>query len=166
MGQEVAVTALQMISAISCVANDGILVKPKILKFIQRNDGQIIKSFPTQKVRRVISAETAQDLKGILIGVVENGTGKRAKVPGYKVAGKTGTAQKAKPQGGYYKHKYVSSFVGFILADDEPIISILVVVNEPRPVHFGSIVCAPVFRKIASETLKYLKMSNEAEKVN
>jgi len=97
--------------------------------------------------------------------VVENGTGKRAKVPGYKTAGKTGTAQKAKPQGGYYKHKYVSSFVGFVSAD-EPIISILVVVNEPHPVHFGSRVCAPVFKKIATETIRYLEMANEVKRAD
>ncbi len=165
IGQEIAVTPIQLICAISSVANDGILVKPKILKFIQHKNGQIIKSFPTQEVHRVISIETAQALKQILVGVVENGTGKRAKVPGYKAAGKTGTAQKAKPEGGYYKHKYVSSFVGFVPVD-EPIISILVVLNEPRPAYFGSRVCAPVFRKIATETLRYLKMTNETERVN
>ncbi|MCQ9207866.1 MAG: penicillin-binding protein 2 [Omnitrophica bacterium] len=165
IGQEVAVTPLQLISAISCVANDGVLLKPKILRSIQRQNGEIIKSFPTQEVRRVISIETARTLKEILAGVVENGTGKRAKVPGHKTAGKTGTAQKAKPKGGYYKHKYVSSFIGFVPAD-EPVISILVIVNEPRLEHFGSRVCAPVFKKIATETLRYLEMSNELKRVD
>ncbi len=158
MGQEIAVTPMQLISALSCVANDGKLLKPKISKFIQRKDGRIIKSYPTQQVRRVISVKTARLLKEVLAGVVENGTGKLAKVEGYATAGKTGTAQKANPQGGYYRDKYISSFVGFVPAD-EPLISILVVLNEPHPQYFGGKVAAPIFRKIATETLRYLKMS-------
>jgi cell division protein FtsI/penicillin-binding protein 2 len=165
IGQEIAVTPIQLICAISSIANEGILVRPKILKCIQRKDGEIIKSFPTQKVHRVITAEVAASLKQILTGVVENGTGKRAKVSGYKVAGKTGTAQKAKPEGGYYKHRYFSSFVGFAPAD-QPVISILIVLNEPHPQYFGGTVCAPVFSRIATETLRYLKISNEAKRVN
>lgn len=165
MGQEIAVTPIQLICAISSIANEGVLVKPKILKSIQRRDGEIIKSFRTQKVRRVITAETAATLTEVLTGVMENGTGKRAKVAGYKAAGKTGTAQKAKPGGGYYEHRYFSSFVGFVPAN-KPIISILVVLNEPHPQYFGGTVCAPVFSKIATETLRYLKMSNEAERLN
>lgn len=162
IGQEIAVTPIQLIQAISCIANDGILVRPKIIKLIQRKDGQIIKSFSAREVRRVISVETAKTLKEILTGVVENGTGKKAKVPGYKTAGKTGTAQKAKPRGGYYKRKYYSSFVGFVPAD-RPVISILVVFNEPRPEYFGGRVAAPVFKKIATETLKYLKSLSPKE---
>ncbi len=165
MGQEIAVTPIQMICAISCVANDGVLVKPKLLKYIQRQDGQIIKSFPTQEVRRVISVETAHTLKGILTACVENGTGKRAEVPRYKTAGKTGTAQKAKPGGGYYRHRYFASFVGFVPAE-QPLIAILVVLNEPTPVYFGGTVAAPVFRKIATETLRYLEMSDEVKGIN
>ncbi|NQS99981.1 MAG: hypothetical protein HQ595_02760, partial [Candidatus Omnitrophica bacterium] len=166
MGQEVAVTPIQLLSAVSAVANDGVLLKPKIIKSIQHRDGQVIKIYPTQKVRRVISTQTAQSLKQILAGVVENGTGKKAKVPGYKTAGKTGTAQKAKPQGGYYQRKYVSSFIGFVPAD-RPVISILVVLNEPYPRYFGGTVCAPVFKNIAVETLRYLKMSNdEIKRIN
>jgi len=166
IGQEIAVTPIQLIRAISCVANNGILVKPKLLKSVQDKEGRIIKSFPTKNVRRVISPETARTLTEILAGVVENGTGKRARVSGYKTCGKTGTAQKAKPTGGYYRRKYVSSFVGFVLKDEQPIISVLVVVNEPRGGHFGSTVCAPVFKKIATETLRYLEMSNEIRKTD
>ncbi|MBN2097231.1 MAG: penicillin-binding protein [Candidatus Omnitrophica bacterium] len=161
MGQEVGVTALQLITAMSCLANDGILVKPKIVKSIQQKAGQEMKAFPTQEVRRVISSETANALKEILTAVVEEGTGKLAQVAGYQTAGKTGTAQKAKAQGGYYKNKYVSSFVGFVPAD-QPLIAVLVVLNEPRP-YFGGTVCAPVFSQIATETLRYLKMTNEAQ---
>jgi cell division protein FtsI/penicillin-binding protein 2 len=165
MGQEIAVTPLQLVCAVSCVANDGVLLKPKILKSIQGKEGQVIKSFPEQKVRRVISAESARLLKEVLAGCVENGTGKKANVPGYKTAGKTGTAQKAKPGGGYYKHKYCSSFVGFVPAD-KPVIAILVVFNEAYPRYFGGTVAAPVFRKIATETLRYLEMENGTKELN
>lgn len=165
IGQEIAITPLQLICAISCVANDGILLRPKILKYIQRKDGQVIKTFPVRQVRRVISTQTAGTLKQILAGVVENGTGKKAKVSGYATAGKTGTAQKAKPKGGYYKHKYFSSFVGFVPAD-QPVISVLVILNEPHPQYFGGTVCAPVFKKIATETLRYLERLNETKKIN
>ena len=165
IGHEVAVTPMQLICGISCLANDGILVKPKILKFIQDKDGRIIKSFPRHVVRRVVSAKTAAALAEILAGCVENGTGKEAGVRGYKTAGKTGTAQKVNPEGGYYEGRYFSSFVGFVPAD-EPVICILVVLNEPRPQYFGGRCAAPVFSKIATETLRYLKMSDETKKVN
>ncbi len=163
MGQEIAVTSIQLICAISSVANDGVLLRPKLIKCIQDKDGKVIKSFPVRRVRRVISPETAQALREVLAGVVERGTGKRAELSGYKAAGKTGTAQKPNPRGGYYKNRYFSSFVGFLPAD-KPIISILVVLDEPRPQYFGGTVAAPVFKKIATETLRYLEMTNEIKK--
>ncbi|MBN3039277.1 MAG: penicillin-binding protein [Candidatus Omnitrophica bacterium] len=157
MGQEVAVTPLQLITAMSAIANDGILFKPKIIRFIQHKDGQIVKSFPVQEIRRVISPENAKVLKDILSGVVEQGTGKRAKLKDYSAAGKTGTAQKPNPAGGYYDRKYVSTFVGFVPVD-RPRIAILVVLDDPHPQYFGGTVCAPVFRKIATETMRYLQI--------
>ena len=163
MGQEIAVTPMQFICAISSVANDGVLLRPKVVKYIQGKDGKRIKSFPARQVRRVITPSTAQALREVLAGVVERGTGKKAKVSGYQAAGKTGTAQKSNPRGGYYKNRYFSSFVGFVPAG-EPIISILVVLNEPRPQYFGGTVAAPVFKKIATETLRYLEMTNEIKK--
>jgi len=163
MGQEIAVTPMQLICAISSVANDGVLLRPKVVKYIQGKDGKRIKSFPARQVRRVITPSTAQALREVLAGVVERGTGKKAKVSGYQAAGKTGTAQKSNPRGGYYKNRYFSSFVGFVPAG-EPIISILVVLNEPRPQYFGGTVAAPVFKKIATETLRYLEMTNEIKK--
>ena len=165
MGQEIAVTPIQLICAISSVANNGVLLRPKIIRYIQGKDGKRIKSFPVRQARRVITPSTAQALREVLAGVVERGTGKKAKVSGYQAAGKTGTAQKPNPRGGYYKSRYFSSFVGFVPAD-EPIISILVVLNEPRPQYFGGTVAAPVFRKIATETLRYLEMTNEIKKTD
>jgi len=160
MGQEIAVTPIQLVCAISSIANDGVLLRPRIIKEIIRKDDKVIKSFPKYQVRRVVSEETADIVKDMLAGVVENGTGKKAKVSGHPTAGKTGTAQKPKPQGGYYKNKYVASFVGFVPVQD-PRLAILVVLNEPRPQYFGGTVCAPVFKKIATETLRYLEMNKD-----
>lgn len=165
MGYEVAVTPMQLICGISSLANDGVLLKPRILKSIRHKDGRVIKSFPREELRRVVSSETAATLREILTGCVEEGTGEKAKVSGYKTAGKTGTAHKASSKGGYYQDKYFASFAGFIPADD-PAISIIVVLNEPRGQYFGGTVAAPVFRKIATETLRYLEMSDETKKVN
>ncbi|MFH1245508.1 MAG: penicillin-binding transpeptidase domain-containing protein [Candidatus Omnitrophota bacterium] len=155
IGQEIGVTPLQLICAISCVANNGLLLKPRIIKSIQTKDGRFIKSFPVVEKRRVISEETACLLKEVLTECVENGTGKEAQVEGYTTAGKTGTAQKPNPQGGYYKHKYFASFVGFVPVE-QPRVAILVILNDPHPLYFGGVVSAPVFRNIATETLRYL----------
>lgn len=160
MGQEIAVTPIQLINALSCIANDGILLKPKIIHSIQNKKKEVVKLFPTHKLRRVVSSQTATAVKKILAAAVKIGTGKKAQVSGYAVAGKTGTAQKPNPKGGYYKNKYVASFIGFIPVD-EPELVILVVLNEPRPRYFGGTVCAPVFKKIATESLRYLRMSEK-----
>ncbi|MFH1045422.1 MAG: penicillin-binding protein 2 [Candidatus Omnitrophota bacterium] len=164
MGQEVNVTALQLVCAMAAVANDGVLMKPKIIRFVQDKDGEVIKSFPAEQARRIVSTETADTLTEMLIGVVETGTGKKAQVAGYKTAGKTGTAQKARPEGGYYERKYVSTFVGFVPAD-EPMIAILVTLNDPHPQYFGGTVCAPVFEKIATETIRYLNIAKNIEQL-
>jgi stage V sporulation protein D (sporulation-specific penicillin-binding protein) len=165
MGQEIAVTPLQLITALSAVANDGILMKPKIIRFVQHKDGRVIKSFPTQEVRQIISADNAKALRKMMEGVVEHGTGKRARLRGYSAGGKTGTAQKPRPEGGYYKRKYVSSFIGFAPADN-PLVCVLVMMDDPHPKYFGGTVCAPVFKKIATETLRYLDMSKSSEAID
>ena len=157
IGQEVAVTALQLACAISAIANGGILLKPFVVKSIQDSDNNIVRLFQPQVRRRVISTANAEKLKQILVDAVEKGTGKKAKVIGYSVAGKTGTAQKATSQGGYSRTKFTSSFVGFAPAD-KPAISIVVVIDEPRPLYFGGLVAAPVFQRVAEETLRYLKV--------
>ncbi len=160
MGQEVAVTPLQMSVAISAVANGGILVKPYITKRIIGKDGEAIEEFKPTYVRRVISEETARTLKSFLEGVVDKGTGKNAIVPGVKAAGKTGTAQKVEPNGTYSHSKFVASFIGFAPAD-KPRVAIAVFVDEPRPYYFGGVVSAPVFSKVCEETLKYLGVSSD-----
>jgi cell division protein FtsI (penicillin-binding protein 3) len=154
-GQEISVTALQMLSALNSIANDGVIMQPFVVKRI--TDGQnSISEFTPCESRKPMSARTAQIMKNILIGVVENGTGQKARVDGYTVAGKTGTSQKASDDGnGYIPGKYVSSFVGFLPAE-KPLISIIVVIDEPQGEYSGSVVTCPIFKEIATQIMQYL----------
>jgi cell division protein FtsI/penicillin-binding protein 2 len=165
IGQEVGVTALQLVTAISVIANGGQLMKPYIVQGIRDKHGQTIKKFSPTMIRKAISIDTASRVKKILTGVVEEGTGKSAKIPGSTCAGKTGTAQKLETNGTYSHSKFVASFIGFAPAED-PIIAIAVIVDEPRPYYFGGVVAAPVFKNVASDSIKYLKAQNEAIALN
>ncbi len=157
MGQEITATALQLVNAISCIANDGRLMRPRLVNLIRDKDGNLIKSFRPTVVRRVIGERTAQEIKKILTSVVEAGTGRQAQVAGYRAAGKTGTAQKVNPDEGGYSHtRFVASFIGFVPADD-PVVSIAVVIDEPRGQHFGGVVAAPVFSEVARDILRYFE---------
>ncbi len=156
MGQEVAVTALQLASAISVIANGGQLMRPYIVREIRDQYSEPIKEFSPKLIRKVISLETAQRVNKILVGVVEEGTGRLAKIDGITAAGKTGTAQKLEPNGTYSHTKFMASFIGFAPAED-PAIVIAVIVDEPHPYYFGGVVAAPVFKNVAEDVLKYLK---------
>ena len=156
IGQEVGVTTLQLVSAISVIANGGQLMKPYIVQEIRDKQGETIKKFSPVMIRKVISLDTAARVKKILTGAVEEGTGKLAKVPGFSAAGKTGTAQKLEPNGTYSNNKFIASFIGFAPAED-PLIAIAVTVDEPRPYYFGGVVAAPVFKNVASDTIRYLR---------
>ncbi len=157
IGQEVGVTALQLASAISVIANGGELIKPYILQEIRDKYGETIKKFQPTLIRRVISLDTSLRVKKILTGAVEEGTGKLAKVAGFTAAGKTGTAQKLEPNGAYSHNKFVASFIGFAPAE-EPLVTIVVIVDEPHPYYFGGGVSAPVFKNVAGDVIRYLKM--------
>ncbi|MFH0917842.1 MAG: penicillin-binding transpeptidase domain-containing protein [Candidatus Omnitrophota bacterium] len=156
MGQEVGVTTLQLAGAISVIANGGQLMKPYIIDSVRDNQGRIIKQNKPVLIRKVISVDTAMRIKKILTGVIEEGTGKLAKVLGFSAAGKTGTAQKLEPNGTYSHNKFVASFIGFAPAED-PLLTIVVTVDEPHPYYFGGVVAAPVFQKVASDVIRYLK---------
>jgi len=157
-GQGISVSSLQLISATSAIANKGVLMKPYIVQAITDQNGQLIKSFGPRKVKRVISEKTAKTLAMIMKTVIaEGGTGVNAALEGYSVCGKTGTAQKIDEQGKYARGKYVSSFIGF-LPEKMPKAVILVVIDEPEEQHYGSIVAAPVFKKIAQKTLNYINI--------
>ena len=158
IGQEIAVTPIQLIMAISAIANRGTLMKPMIAKEILDPDQNKTKVFNPKAVRQVVSTETALTMGEILEQVVVEGTGKGAKVSGYRVAGKTGTGQKFDfSTGGYSKDKYTSLFVGYAPLED-PQISILVLLDEPRGSYYGGAVAAPVFQDIASKVLPYLSI--------
>jgi len=158
IGQEIAVTPIQLIMAISAIANRGTLMKPMIVKEIVDSHQNRVKVFKPKPVRQVVSTETALTMTKILEQVVIDGTGKGAKVPEYRVAGKTGTAQKFDfSTGKYSKNKYSALFVGYAPVEN-PQIAILVLLDEPRGSYYGGIVAAPVFKEIASKALPYLSI--------
>ena len=161
-GQGVGVTAIQLISAFSCLANGGVLMEPMIANRIIDSKGKVVTEFHPCPVRRVISSKTAQTLTDILCGIVENGTGKEAEIVGYKVAGKTGTAQKFDPATGKYsKTGYIASFVGYLPAD-RPRITILVLLDEPQGFYWGGSVAAPVFARVGLRIMHHLGVPPES----
>jgi cell division protein FtsI (penicillin-binding protein 3) len=159
-GQGISVTPLQIAMAYTAIANGGKLLKPLLVKEIRDFNGQKVQSFAPEILRQVIREETAQKLSRLLETVIEKGgTGTSARLEGYRVAGKTGTAQKVNPgQKGYAKNQYVASFVGYAPARD-PKLVVLVSIDEPRGDYYGGIVSAPVFREIMNQSLAYLKVA-------
>ena len=164
MGQEISVSALQMIKAFSAIANDGMLMKPYLVKRIFDENGNVVKSYEPTPIRQVVSPMTAKMMNEALKMVIRRGgTGIYADIPEYTVAGKTGTAQKVE-NGRYSQTKYVGSFVGYVPADD-PEISIIVVMDQPTGDYYGGVVSAPVFREVARKVLKYLEILPEPERI-
>jgi cell division protein FtsI/penicillin-binding protein 2 len=157
IGQEVCVTALQLASAIAAIANDGVYMKPFIVREIIDKRGEVIKSFEPQVVRNAVSIETSKMMREILANVVETGTGKLAQSKFYRFGGKTGTAQKVESNGTYSHSKFMASFIGFAPVEN-PEIAIAVIVDEPRPYYYGGVVSAPAFKFIAEDVLKYRQM--------
>ena len=156
IGQEISVTAIQLAAAVAAVANGGRLMQPQIVRAVLDAEGHELRGFEPHLVRQVISPDTARTLTRLLVSVVERGTGHLAAIPGYEVAGKTGTAQKLDPETGRYAHTPgVLSFVGFAPADD-PRIVMLVLLDEPVNEQWGSEAAAPVFAAIGREVLRYL----------
>jgi cell division protein FtsI/penicillin-binding protein 2 len=162
IGQEVAVTPLQILRAYSAIANGGFLVRPHVMSKIISPDGEIVASFKNTEMKRIISSKNAETFKEILKSVVEEGgTGFSASVDGNKVAGKTGTAQMINPETKRYsKEKFVSSFVGFVPVYN-PRIAMIVVIYEPKGQIYGGVVAAPVFRDISNQALSYLGIPRE-----
>ena len=159
IGQEIAVTPLQLLTAVSAVANEGWLMTPFLVREVSDPRGRMIERHTPQIRRRPIRAETAKTVTELLVNAVENGTGWRAAVPGYHVAGKTGTAQKVDPATGTYSStKSIGSFVGFVPAED-PEFAIVVVIDEPQGSAWGGVVAAPVFREVAEQTLRYFNVA-------
>jgi len=159
IGQEVGVTPIQLVTAYSAVANGGVLFEPRLIHDIYL--GTVHDAIPPVPGHRVISERTANLMKQILAAVVETGTGQPARLSGYSVAGKTGTAQKIDASGRYSKRNYVASFVGFAPVP-RPAVTILVAIDSPVGEIYGAEVAAPVFKQIAEQTLGYLDVPTDA----
>lgn len=162
MGHEVLVTSMQILSAVSTIANEGIRMRPLIVSKVVDAKGDTILDPLPEEIGRPIRRETAVLMRRLLARVTQpGGTGTKAALPGYLVAGKTGTAQKVNlEEGGYYSSKYIASFVGFLPVEN-PAISIIVVADDPQGSHYGGTVCGPAFRKIADRTVRYLRIPPE-----
>ena len=160
MGQGVSVTRLQMIMAMSAIANKGLLMKPMLVARLEDNEHHVMAKYTPQKVRRAMSeAAAAQMVTALKTVVATNGTAPQAALEHYTVAGKTGTAQKAE-NGVYVPGKYFSSFIGFFPADN-PELCISVMMDEPKEGHYGGKVAAPVFKQIAELIANYLNIRPE-----
>jgi cell division protein FtsI (penicillin-binding protein 3) len=150
MGQEIGVTAVQLAMAYSTVANGGDLMKPRLVKFVLDEDGKVKKKYPAKTVRRVIGKETAVEMTELLESVVQGGTGTLAGIPGIRVAGKTGTGQKA-ARGGYVAGKHNSVFAGFVPAGNPRYVCVVVIDEPSGPCHYGGYVCGPVFKDVLAQ---------------
>jgi stage V sporulation protein D (sporulation-specific penicillin-binding protein) len=156
MGQSIAVTPIQLATAVSAVANDGLRLRPQIVREVKNKNGELIRGFKPDIIQQVVDAQTAQEVKKVLQSVVENGTGKSAYLEGFQIAGKTGTAQKV-GEGGYMAGKYIASFAGFTPADN-PQIVMLVIIDEPVGLYYGGQIAAPAFATAMKDILQYLKV--------
>ena len=157
-GQGIMVTPLQMVNALNVIANGGKLLHPHITREIRDSNGRVIKKIYPIKIRQVLHPQVAKQMTDILVGVVEGGSGRRARVEGYRVAGKTGTAQKAEPDGKGYAGKEIMSFMGFLPAEN-PMVSIIVMLDEPTGARFSGQIAGPLFQKVAAQTMQYLKQT-------
>ena len=155
IGQGVAVTALQMLGVMCTLANDGVVMRPHVVKEVVSAKGTVLLRREPEVLGRVVRSDTAAVMRQILARVTEQGgTGVKAAVDGFQVAGKTGTAQK--PVAGHYSETdYMASFVGFLPAN-KPEIGMIVVMDEPQPIHTGGMVSAPVFGEVAEQAMRYL----------
>ncbi|MFQ5663516.1 MAG: penicillin-binding transpeptidase domain-containing protein [Terriglobia bacterium] len=159
IGQEIAITPLQLAAAISAIANGGTWIQPRIVRQIIRGNQPEPVASPQRE--RIISVGVAQELRRMLVGVVRRGTGRAAQPVGYSAAGKTGTAQKVDESGAYSRTDFVASFAGFAPARD-PVVSVVVVIDSPRgPRYHGGEVAAPLFRKVVERVLAYLNVPRD-----
>ena len=162
IGQEIAATPIQLAVMTAVIANGGLRVRPYLVDRIQTPDGLVVRSHGDPERVRVISPETAGTLQRILSAVVESGTGQLAKVEGLTVAGKTGTAQKLEPTGRYSHSRFVASFVGFGPVPDSRFV-IVVSMDEPRPLYFGGVVAAPMFKRVVERLRGYWELESAHE---
>ncbi|WP_054251886.1 penicillin-binding transpeptidase domain-containing protein [Neofamilia massiliensis] len=155
-GHGIATTPIQLINAVAAIGNNGLLMEPRLVKELVNSNGQVIRPIEISEKRQVISKETADNMLSMMAEVVENGTASRAKSTSYSIGGKTGTANKVLEDGtGYYEDQYVASFVGLAPIED-PVIAVLVIVDNPKDQYYGSIVATPAGKNIIEYTLENL----------
>jgi stage V sporulation protein D (sporulation-specific penicillin-binding protein) len=159
IGQTNNVTPIQLLTAVSAVANGGTLMKPQLVKEIVGPSGRVITPFKKDEVRRVISEDTSKLEREVLESVVTNGTGRRSFLPGYRVAGKTGTAQKV-ANGGYIQGEYIASFAAFAPADNPKLAMLAVIDGVP---FYGGAVAAPVLQTVMLDSLRYLGIKPDVQ---
>jgi cell division protein FtsI (penicillin-binding protein 3) len=176
MGHEIGVTAMQVLSMMNAIACNGVQMKPILVKKVVAPDGSVLEENKPEVLGRPLSPEAARRMRELLARVTEEGgTGTKAQVEGYRVAGKTGTAQKIRPVsegGGYYQKNFTSSFVGFLPVDN-PEIGIIVVADDPgeytdsgrKIKYYGGTVCGPAFKEIAEFAVRYLRIAPEGNRV-
>jgi len=176
MGHEISVTALQVLSMMNTIAYSGVQMKPMLVKRVTAPDGTVLQEYKPKELGRPLSPAAARRMRKLLARVTEEGgTGTKAAVEGYRVGGKTGTAQKIKPAsegGGYYSKNFTSSFVGFLPVEN-PEIGIIVVADDPgtytesgrKIKYYGGTVCGPAFKEIAEFAVRYLRISPEGDRV-
>jgi len=157
-GQGLTVTPLQMLRAVAAFANDGIMQTPHLMKYSEDPSTSNKHFWEPDPGRKVVSRQTAEAMTRLLTKVVDEGTGVEARIPGYSVAGKTGTAQMANPEGrGYLRGHYVASFVGYAPAT-KPAFAMIVVIVDPKNGYYGGQVAAPVFREVGKAVLQKLRI--------
>ena len=152
-GYEISTTPIQILNAYAAIANGGVMMKPYIVKDLEDANGHVVKSFSSKKIRRVCSEKTAKRMTELLKWVVQHGTGTMVALPSYDIAGKTGTAYKFE-NGRYSSNSYVSSFVGFVPADN-PKVAIYVSLDDPRGIYWGGYTAGPVFKEVAKRVMAY-----------
>lgn len=162
-GYELSATALQVLNAYATIANGGVMMEPRVVRAIRAPDGDVHRVIQPQRVRRVISESTAETLTKMLVGVVENGTGSRARIPGLHIAGKTGTAQQLE-DGLYSQKSYTASFVGYYPAD-EPKVAMIVMLDRPKTSIYGGSTAAPIFRRVVQKTMTMLELDDATSEV-
>jgi stage V sporulation protein D (sporulation-specific penicillin-binding protein) len=164
IGQSIAVTPLQLVTAMSAIANDGVLLKPHIIKSVRNADGSTYEERDTTEVRRTIDSATDKTLVGLLEQVVASGGGSKAAVKGYRIGGKTGTAQKIREDGsGYMEGRYIASFCGFAPVED-PQLTVLVMIDDPGTGnYYGGQIAAPVASRIFAQLFRYLHIEPSSD---
>ncbi len=161
-GQGLMLTPLQLVRAVSTIANEGVMMKPMLVKELRDEQGRVVQKFEPQVMRKVIEPETAHQVTAMMERVIREGTARKyVFVPGYRTAGKTGSAQKAIGKSGYNNSKFISSLTGFVPAN-KPEFVILVMADEPHGSHWGSEVCGPAFNEIANKAMLHLRLQQGA----